>query len=115
MSVLYFSLIWSHYAALVVFQSEHQDVLDKLQFILQLVDYIINLASSRTSLLTQPLSFNNRNSTNSVGNNNTNVGATTRAKLDRLSYIDHLHKRAEQLTLYVKAMQYLSSAMCLAR
>jgi hypothetical protein len=35
--------------------------------------------------------------------------------MDRLSHVDDLYKRAEQLTLYVKAMHFLSSAMCLAR
>jgi len=84
--------------------SEHHDILNKLQFILQLVGYIIDFASARTSLLNQPFQ-----------STNTNVNATTRTKLDRLSYADHLHKRAEQLTLYVKAMHFLSSAMCLAR
>jgi hypothetical protein len=78
--------------------------LNKLEFILQLVDYILNLASSRTSLLTESLSLNNKNSNN-----------LSRPKMDRLSHVDDLYKRAEQLTLYVKAMHFLSSAMCLAR
>ncbi|CAF0816387.1 unnamed protein product [Adineta steineri] len=84
--------------------NEHHDTLNKLDFILQLVDYILNLASSRTSLLTESLSLNNKNSNNS-----------SRPKMDRLSHVDDLYKRAEQLTLYVKAMHFLSSAMCLAR
>ncbi|CAF1046448.1 unnamed protein product [Rotaria sordida] len=86
--------------------TEHHDTLNKLEFILQLVEYILNLASSRTSLLTESLSLNNKNS------NNNNL---PRPKMDRLSHVDNLYKRAEQLTLYVKAMHFLSSAMCLAR
>jgi len=84
--------------------SEHHDTLNKLEFILQLVDYILSLAGSRTSLLTESLSLNNKNSNSSA-----------RPKMDRLSHVDDLYKRAEQLTLYVKAMHFLSSAMCLAR
>lgn len=78
--------------------------MNKLEFILQLVDYILSLAGSRTSLLTESLSLNNKNS-----------NASSRPKMDRLSHVDDLYKRAEQLTLYVKAMHFLSSAMCLAR
>lgn len=70
-----------------------------------MVDYILSLASSRTSLLTESLSLNSKNS-------NSNA---PRPKMDRLSHVDDLYKRAEQLTLYVKAMHFLSSAMCLAR
>jgi serine/threonine-protein kinase ULK/ATG1 len=84
--------------------TEHQDILGKLQFILQLAEYILSLASSRTSLLTESISLNNKNSTNH-----------SRPKMDRLSHVDNIYKRAEQLTLYVKAMHFLSSAMCLAR
>jgi serine/threonine-protein kinase ULK/ATG1 len=84
--------------------NEHHDTLNKLEFILQLVDYILNLASSRTSLLTESLSLNTKNSNN-----------LSKPKMDRLSHVDDLYKRAEQLTLYVKAMHFLSSAMCLAR
>ena len=76
----------------------------KLEFILQLVEYILNLASSRTSLLTESLSLSNKKAANII-----------RPKMDRLSHVDDLYKRAEQLTLYVKAMHFLSSAMCLAR
>ncbi|CAF1958256.1 unnamed protein product [Rotaria magnacalcarata] len=85
--------------------NDHHDTLNKLEFILQLVDYILTLASSRTSLLTESLSLNNKNSNNNL----------PRPKMDRLSHVDNLYKRAEQLTLYVKAMHFLSSAMCLAR
>lgn len=88
----------------MLIQSEHHDILGKLQFILQLVDYILNLACSRTSLLTESISLNNRSSDN-----------YSRPKMDRLSHVDGLYKRAEQLTLYVKAMHFLSSALCLAR
>lgn len=84
--------------------SEHQDILGKLQFILQLADYILILATSRTSILNESVSLNNKNSSNQ-----------SRPKTDRLSHVDNLYKRAEQLTLYVKAMHFLSSAMCLAR
>ncbi|CAF1040572.1 unnamed protein product [Rotaria sp. Silwood1] len=84
--------------------SEHHDTLSKLQFILQLVEYILSLASSRSSLLTESISLNNKNTNNNV-----------RPKVDRLSHVDDLYKRAEQLTLYVKAMHFLSSALCLAR
>jgi hypothetical protein len=87
-----------------IMDSEHQDILGKLQFILQLVEYILGLASSRTSLLTESISLNNKNSP-----------SQSRTKTDRLSHVDGLYKRAEQLTLYVKAMHFLSSAMCLAR
>lgn len=69
-----------------------------------MVDYILGLASSRTSLLTESISLNNKNTNNHP-----------RPKQDRLSHVDGLYKRAEQLTLYVKAMHFLSSAMCLAR
>lgn len=47
--------------------------------------------------------------------NNKNSSNQSRPKTDRLSHVDNLYKRAEQLTLYVKAMHFLSSAMCLAR
>ncbi|CAF1164365.1 unnamed protein product [Rotaria sordida] len=83
---------------------EHHDTLSKLQFILQLVEYILSLASSRSSLLTESISLNNKNSKN-----------YSRPQVDRLSHVDGLYKRAEQLTLYVKAMHFLSSALCLAR
>ena len=76
----------------------------KLQFILQLVEYILSLASSRASLLTESISLNNKNRINQA-----------RSNVDRLSHVDTLYKRAEQLTLYVKAMHFLSSALCLAR
>ncbi|CAF4189082.1 unnamed protein product, partial [Didymodactylos carnosus] len=90
--------------------NEHNDTLGKLQFILQLVDYILTLASSRSSLLTETLTYNNKNN---IDNNNKTP--LNRPKMDRLSIVDDLYKRAEQLTLYVKAMHFLSSAMCLAR
>ncbi|UJR23652.1 hypothetical protein I4U23_026636 [Adineta vaga] len=84
--------------------NEHHDTLGKLQFILQLVEYILGLATSRTSLLTESISLSNKTNQN-----------YSRSKTDRLSHVDYLYKRAEQLTLYVKAMHFLSSAMCLAR
>ncbi|CAF1185164.1 unnamed protein product, partial [Didymodactylos carnosus] len=89
--------------------NDHNDTLDKLQFILQLVDYILTLASSRSSLLTESLTYNNKY------NINNNKTTSNRPKMDRLSIVDDLYKRAEQLTLYVKAMHFLSSAICLAR
>ncbi|CAF3804076.1 unnamed protein product [Adineta steineri] len=84
--------------------NEHHDTLGKLEFILQLVAYILTLASSRTSLLTESISLNDKN-----------MNKNSQVKPDRLSHVDNLYKRAEQLTLYVKAMHFLSSAMCLAR
>ena len=68
------------------------------------MEYILQVATSRTSLLTESISLSNRNSQN-----------PSRSKTDRLSHVDDLYKRAEQLTLYVKAMHFLSSPMCLAR
>lgn len=85
-------------------QNEHHDTLTKLQFILQLVEYILNLAGSRSSLLAEPIILSNKNSQN-----------YSRPKPDRLSHVDDLLKRAETLTLYVKAMHFLSSALCLTR
>lgn len=85
-------------------QNGHQDILAKLQFILQLAEYILNLATSRTSLLNESISLSTKHNIDQ-----------SRTKLDRLSHADGLYKRAEQLTLYVKVMHFLSSAMCLAR
>lgn len=76
----------------------------KLQFILQLAEYILKLATSRTSLLNESISLSTKYNT-----------SQSRTKMDRLSHVDTVYKRAEQLTLYVKAMHFLSSAMCLAR
>ncbi|CAF4259194.1 unnamed protein product [Rotaria socialis] len=67
-------------------------------------DTLLNATSSRSSLLAESISLNNKN------NNN-----YSRQKTDRLTHADDLYKRAEQLTLYVKAMHFLSSALCLAR
>ena len=64
----------------------------------------MNFAKSRTSPLTESLNAITRQNIKS-----------NLPKLDRLSHVDQLYKRAEQLTLYVKAMHFLSSAMCLAR
>ncbi|CAF4514974.1 unnamed protein product, partial [Rotaria magnacalcarata] len=67
-------------------------------------DTLLNATRSRSSLLAESISLNNKN------NNN-----YSRQKADRLTHVDDLYKRAEQLTLYVKAMHFLSSALCLAR
>ncbi|CAF3755651.1 unnamed protein product [Rotaria magnacalcarata] len=67
-------------------------------------DTLLNATRSRSSLLAESISLNNKN------NNN-----YSRQKTDRLTHVDDLYKRAEQLTLYVKAMHFLSSALCLAR
>ena len=85
-------------------QDDHQGTLAKLQFILQLAEYILKLATSRTSLLNESISLTTKYNT-----------SQSRTKMDRLSHVDTVYKRAEQLTLYVKAMHFLSSAMCLAR
>jgi len=50
--------------------SEHQDILGKLQFILQLVEYILALASSRTSLLTESISLNKKEQYKSISTKN---------------------------------------------
>ncbi|CAF4262189.1 unnamed protein product [Rotaria socialis] len=81
---------------------EPQRIIDDT--LLNAMEYILNLASSRSSLLAESISLNNKN------NNN-----YSRQKTDRLTHADDLYKRAEQLTLYVKAMHFLSSALCLAR
>lgn len=86
------------------FQADHRETIEKMKFILQLVYYIINLGNSKISFLTESVNFMNRNKEKN-----------SRPKLDRLSQADHTYKRAEQLTLYVKALHFLSSAMCLAR
>lgn len=71
---------------------------------MQLGDYILGVASARTSLLNESITLNSKA-----------TPSHARSKTDRLSHADELYKRAEQLTLYVKAMHFLSSAMCLAR
>jgi serine/threonine-protein kinase ULK/ATG1 len=80
-----------------VFQKEHRDTLAKLQFVQQLVDSLMSLASSRGSTLA--LMLQSRGAGGPDGAN-----ANTDA-----------YRRVEQLVVYVRALHMLSSALQLAQ
>ncbi|XP_054155017.1 serine/threonine-protein kinase ULK2-like [Oppia nitens] len=80
---------------------EHNETLAKLNFVLALVDCIQDLADTKAS----PLSV----LTESV-NNNTNSNNENNKEVQSESY-----RKAEQLVLYVRCLQLLSSALQLSR
>ncbi|XP_067127640.1 serine/threonine-protein kinase unc-51-like isoform X2 [Centruroides vittatus] len=78
-------------------QREHNETLAKLNFILALVDCILELAKSKSNPITALTeSYNETN-------------------IEQISLVSEGYRRAEQLVLYMRALQLLSSSLQLSR
>ena len=82
------------------FQKEHNETVNKLNFVLALVECIIELAHSRSSPLSE--SVDQRQGNNAF-------------RLDHIAFVSESQRLMEQLVLYVRALQLLSSSIELAR
>jgi serine/threonine protein kinase len=78
---------------------EHNETVAKLNFVLALTECIIELAHSRSSPITESVDQKQGNT----------------FRLDHLSFVSESQRHMEQLVLYVRALQLLTSAIDLAR
>ena len=83
-----------------VLQPEHNETVSKLNFVLALVECIIELAQSRSSPLSESV---------------IDQKPTSTFTLDHIAFISESQRRMEQLVLYVRALQLLSSSISLAK
>ena len=86
-------------------QKSHNETVSKLSFVLALVECIIDLAQSRSSPLSESV-------TEKVLSSSPGGGA---AALDHISFMSEGDRCIEQLVLYVRALQLLSSSIQLAK
>ena len=86
-------------------QKSHNETVSKLSFVLALVECIIDLAQSRSSPLSE--SVTEKVLSSSPG------GGT--AAMDHISFMSEGDRCIEQLVLYVRALQLLSSSIQLAK
>lgn len=84
----------------VLMEKEHNETVNKLNFVLALVECIIELAHSRSSPLSE--SVDQRQGNNAF-------------RLDHIAFVSESQRLMEQLVLYVRALQLLSSSIELAR
>ena len=77
----------------------------KLNFILALVECIIELAQSRSSPLTQSMTDKQQTGTTAAGG----------FMLDHVAFMSEHQRKLEQLVLYVRALQLLTSSIQLAK
>ena len=80
-------------------QKEHNETVAKLGFVLALVESIVELAQSRSSPITESVDQRQGNT----------------FRLDHTSFVSEGQRQLEQLVLYVRALQLLSSSIELAR
>ena len=90
-----------------ILQKAHNDTVAKLNFVLALVECIIELAQSRSS----PLSESIMEPSSSVDNQST----CSMFSLDHISFLSEGQRHIEQLVLYVRALQLLASSIQLAK
>uniref|UniRef100_T1J2M8 non-specific serine/threonine protein kinase n=1 Tax=Strigamia maritima TaxID=126957 RepID=T1J2M8_STRMM len=81
-------------------EKDHNETLAKLNFVLALVDCILELARTKSSPISALTDSMFRREVNSD---------------DQLPIVSESHRRAEQLVLYVRALQMLSSSLNLSR
>lgn len=81
-------------------EREHNETLAKLNFVATLVDCIIDLAKARSTPIAALTKSTSRRESNSP---------------EQLSVVSENYRRAEQLVLYVRALQMLSSSLNLSR
>jgi serine/threonine-protein kinase ULK/ATG1 len=98
------------------FQREHNETLAKLNFVLALVDCIVELAKSRANPLTALTESLSRKSSNSssTGNGSSPSSEGASASLNLPVPMSEGARKAEQLVLLVRALQLLSSGLNLA-
>ncbi|XP_074643848.1 serine/threonine-protein kinase unc-51-like isoform X2 [Tubulanus polymorphus] len=80
---------------------EHNETVSKLNFVLALVECIVELAQSRSSPITV--------------DDLTNTKKQSAFTLDHISFISEGQRRVEQMVLYFRALQMLTSSLNLAR
>lgn len=85
----------------------HNDTVAKLNFVLALVECIIELAQSRSSPLSESIIEPSSNV------DNQSVGSLF--SLDHISFLSEGQRHIEQLVLYVRALQMLASSIQLAK
>ena len=86
-------------------QKSHNETVSKLSFVLALVECIIDLAQSRSSPLSESV-------TEKVLSSSPGGGTAT---MDHISFMSEGDRCIEQLVLYVRALQLLSSSIQLAK
>ncbi|XP_032781426.2 serine/threonine-protein kinase ULK2 [Daphnia magna] len=89
-------------------EKEHNDTLAKLNFVLALVECIMDVARNRASPLAAALNESIHTRKNSMASSPPGDGAISPAHSDA-------QRRAEQLVLYIRALQLLSSALNLSK
>ncbi len=96
--------------------------MDKLNYILKLCEYIIDLAKSRTSPFSTQTNLINAtghqiqiHASTSPPNANSGQMMTHIANNDRFTAADETMKKAEQLILYLKALQLLKPVLLYAK
>lgn len=121
--------------------NQHNENVEKLSYILKLCEYIINLAKSRTSPFYLPKYVNSNfqnmlpilnppsspqseqhkvtaqaspnQQTSPLSNNSANL--LNNKSIDQFTVADEAMKKAEQLILYLKALQLLKPVLCFAK
>ena len=83
----------------------------KLNFILALVECIIELAQSRSS----PLSESITEASPTMDDDDEDEPAGSMFSLDHISFLSEGQRRMEQLVLYVRGLQLLASSIQLAK
>ncbi|EFX82024.1 hypothetical protein DAPPUDRAFT_101872 [Daphnia pulex] len=89
-------------------EKEHNDTLAKLNFVLALVECIMDVARNRASPLAAALNESIHTRKNTMASSPPGDGAISPAHSDA-------QRRAEQLVLYIRALQLLSSALNLSK
>ncbi|KAK2181741.1 hypothetical protein NP493_383g02026 [Ridgeia piscesae] len=89
----------------VLMDKSHNETVSKLSFVLALVECIIDLAQSRSSPLSESV-------TEKVLSSSPGGGTAT---MDHISFMSEGDRCIEQLVLYVRALQLLSSSIQLAK
>ncbi|XP_046464386.1 serine/threonine-protein kinase unc-51-like [Daphnia pulex] len=89
-------------------EKEHNDTLAKLNFVLALVECIMDVARNRASPLAAALNESIHTRKNPMASSPPGDGAISPAHSDA-------QRRAEQLVLYIRALQLLSSALNLSK
>ncbi|XP_071447046.1 serine/threonine-protein kinase unc-51 isoform X2 [Hetaerina americana] len=96
-------------------EREHNETLAKLNFVLALVDCIVELAKSRANPLTALTeSLSRKTSSSSTGNGSSPSSEGASASLNLSVPLSEGARKAEQLVLLVRALQLLSSGLNLA-
>jgi hypothetical protein len=98
-----------------ILDSTHNDNVEKLNCILVLCNYLIELAKSRFN----PLLQNNHNMSNLKSNVSSTGGpsssSSNKSAFDQFTVADVAYKKAEQLVIYLKCLQLLKPVLCYAK